>query len=222
VATRAGATISRAGRYAGATTYGYWRELATDGYEWNFRPNACSGVVPTGDGRACVFAHAPLARIGRGGVACITDVVTESSDDLAARLRAASPPLATRTWPGQPGHLRAACGPGWALVGDAGCFTDPIGAHGLTDALRDAELLARAVVGAFAGGRFVDDDRLDEALERYQTVRDRLGVPLFDVVDRIASHQWDDAEIARLLPQLSSAMVDEVEALAALEPGALL
>ncbi len=63
-----------------------------------------------------------------------------------------------------------------------------------------------------------DDGSLDDALEDYQTKRDRLSIPLFEVVDRIASQQWDDTEIARLLLQLSSAMTDEIEAIAALTP----
>jgi 2-polyprenyl-6-methoxyphenol hydroxylase-like FAD-dependent oxidoreductase len=69
-------------------------------------------------------------------------------------------------------------------VGDAGYFKDPISAHGLTDALRDAELLAGAVVSGSA------DSSPDEALEHYGASRDRLSVPLFDVIDRIASHDW--------------------------------
>jgi hypothetical protein len=39
--------------------------------------------------------------------------------------------------------LRRATGPGWALVGDAGYFKDPLTAHGITDALRDAEFLTQ-------------------------------------------------------------------------------
>jgi hypothetical protein len=41
---------------------------------------------------------------------------------------------------------------------------------------------------------------------------------LFDIVDRIAGHEWDDAEIGSLLLQLSAAMNDEIETLVALEP----
>ena len=48
---------------------------------------------------------------------------------------------------GRKGFLRQAFGPGWALVGDAGYFKDPLTAHGITDALRDAELLANAAAG---------------------------------------------------------------------------
>ena len=43
--------------------------------------------------------------------------------------------------------MRQAFGPGWALVGDAGYFKDPLTAHGISDALRDAELLANAAAG---------------------------------------------------------------------------
>ena len=50
-------------------------------------------------------------------------------------------------------------GPGWALVGDAGCHKDPFRALGVCDALRDAELLA----GALSAG-LADEDLIDDAL----------------------------------------------------------
>jgi 2-polyprenyl-6-methoxyphenol hydroxylase-like FAD-dependent oxidoreductase len=101
------------------------------------------------------------------------------------------------------------------LVGDAGYFKDPIGAHGLTDALRDAELLARAVIDGFDLSD--DGSSLTEALEHFEATRDHLSVPLFETVDRIAGNEWDDAEIPGLLRRLSSSMADEVETLAALD-----
>ena len=51
-----------------------------------------------------------------------------------------------RSLPGHPGQLRSAYGPGRALVADAGYLKDPAAAHGLSDAFRDAELLATAVL----------------------------------------------------------------------------
>ena len=143
IAERAGAPFERVGTSAAAVTYGYWSGLQTDGYEWNFRPDAASGVIATNNGQACVFASASPRRISRGGLAPLTQIVAESSADLAGRLAAAVPPRALRTFTGQPGHMRRSWGPGWALVGDAGYFKDPLTAHGLTDALRDAELLAQ-------------------------------------------------------------------------------
>jgi len=90
--------------------------------------------------------------------------------------------------------MRRSWGPGWALVGDAGYFKDPLTAHGLTDALRDAELLARGITAVIGGA----DER--DALARYQKTRDALSTALFDVTDAIAGHRWTDAEIPSLLP----------------------
>ena len=60
------------------------------------------------------------------------------------------------------------------------------------------------------------DDRT-EALADYQATRDRLSRQLFDVTDTIASQHWTADEIPGLLIQLSSAMAEEVETLAALD-----
>ncbi|MGH3459835.1 MAG: NAD(P)/FAD-dependent oxidoreductase [Kribbellaceae bacterium] len=213
VAEAVDAPYERVGKSVAAVTYGYWTGLETDGYEWNFRPDAASGVVPTNDGQACVFASASPRRIGRGGLEPLTRIVAESPGDLTARLAAAAPPAALRTFTGRPGHIRRSWGNGWALVGDAGYFKDPLGAHGLTDALRDAELLARGIVAVVrdsAGER--------DALSGYQANRDALSTALFDVTDVIAGHRWTDAEIPDLLLQLNAAMADELETLAALPP----
>ena len=98
--------------------------------------------------------------------------------------------------------MRACQGPGWALVGDAGYFKDPLTAHGITDAFRDAELLARAV----ACGS-------DRALESYEAERDALSRGLFDVTDAIASFTWDLEEVQRLHMTLSQEMNRDVQAL---------
>ena len=111
-----------------------------------------------------------------------------------------------------PGFVRRAWGPGWALVGDAAYFKDPISTHGMTDALRDAELLAAAVVHAFSS-----EVRECDALADYQRQRDVLSAPLFDVTDRIASYRWTPAEVPGLLREASAAMTDEVEFLQRLD-----
>jgi flavin-dependent dehydrogenase len=97
------------------------------------------------------------------------------------------------------------------LVGDAGYFKDPITSHGITDALRDAELLSRAII-ATIGSR-------DEAagLADYQATRDRLSQRLFDTTDAIASFAWDLDQIPVLLRQLSDDMSDEVRMLSQLD-----
>src|SRR6185312_3890676 len=133
-------------------------------------------------------------------------LLAEAAPELARSVGARPPVGALRAFPGQPGWIRASAGPGWALVGDAGYYKDPITAHGITDALRDAELLSRAVLEAPRGGRA----QLEAVLD-YQHTRDRISEPLFDVTERIASYQWDLAQLRGLLKALSQAMRPEVD-----------
>jgi 2-polyprenyl-6-methoxyphenol hydroxylase-like FAD-dependent oxidoreductase len=209
------APFTRLGRHAAAVSYGYWPDLALDGFQWNFLRHACSGLIPTNDGLTCVFASAPPSAIGRGGIDVIVDAVHAASPELADRLRTGPQPLGTRSFQGHHGFVRRSHGPGWALVGDAGCFKDPIGAHGITDALRDAELLARAVIGSSLGAG------LRTALAEYEETRDRVSAELFEVVDRIAGHEWDEQTIGGVLKQLSASMADELELLSGLDAGAV-
>src|SRR6185436_10141758 len=106
-----------------------------------------------------------------------------------------------RGFAGHPGFLRPAWGHGWALVGDAGYFKDPITAHGITDALRDAELLAHAV-----------ERGTDAALAEYQSLRDDLSLRLFDITDEIASFSWDMRRLQTLHKALSDEMARETAA----------
>src|SRR6202007_2200085 len=93
------------------------------------------------------------------------------------------------------GHLRQSHGPGWALVGDAGYFKDPLTAHGITDALRDAELLSRGIAAGSSA-----------ALEAYQRERDTLSLPFMRITDAIASLAWSLDEVKQLHAELSVAM----------------
>ena len=119
-------------------------------------------------------------------------------------------PPGVRSFPGRPGVVRRSWGAGWALVGDAGYWKDPLSAHGLTNALRDAELLARAITSSSGEGSA-------GALANYQATRDALSAPLFDIADTIATQGWSDEEIPGLLLQLSAAMAEEVDELPALD-----
>ena len=125
----------------------------------------------------------------------------------------AQAPAQLKVFAGRPGFLRRSYGNGWALVGDAGYFKDPLTSHGITDALRDAELLARGIITA-ASGQAPEK----EALAAYQATRDRLSERLFATTDAIASFSWDLDEIPSLLLQLSDAMSEEVSFLRDLEP----
>lgn len=75
--------------------------------------------------------------------------------------------------------FREATGPGFALVGDAGLHKDPTPGLGMTDALRDARNLARAIL---AGG--------DDALVRYWRQRDVDSIDLFHFAQDMADPSY--------------------------------
>ncbi|MEM7434337.1 MAG: NAD(P)/FAD-dependent oxidoreductase [Myxococcota bacterium] len=175
-----GAAKYVSGKYATATAYGYFRDLPVDGYRWYFRPGMGSGALPTNADETLVFASVSRdASSSPSAVrAAFVESVVASAPDVGAALEGAT--LSGRMWffPGMPGFLRQPWGSGWALVGDAGYMSDPITAHGITNALRDAELLSRVVLE----GR---------PLGAYQLARDHYSEAFFEVSDRMASYEWD-------------------------------
>jgi hypothetical protein len=64
---------------------------------------------------------------------------------------------------------------------------------------------------------FGDDLATAMRLDEFQERRDRMSLALFHTSDRIAANDWDDAQIARLLKELSASMADELDALATLD-----
>jgi flavin-dependent dehydrogenase len=209
VARLVDAPETRAGTGAAAFLYAYF-PFDHDGYDWYYAPGTTAGVIPTNDA-TLVFVAASPERMGQelagGADRAFHRILRATAPAVADEGALQSPIEGLRRFPGIPGFMRRPHGNGWALVGDAGYFKDPVTAHGLTDALRDAELLARAL----------DDDPRTGALAEYERVRDELSVPIFEITERIASLRWSMEEIPLLLRRLSDEMAPEVELLAGLD-----
>ena len=198
-------------RASSACVYGYFNGMPDDGLHWYFERRAAAGAIPTNHNQHCVFAAVPQSQFAstfRGDV----------EGGFASVLRCCAPALAQavaqgqtagrlRGFAGARGFLRQPYGPGWALAGDAGYFKDPLTAHGISDALRDAELLARAVIAG--------DER---GMAEYRNLRDVLSIPLLEATDAIAAFDWTLDEVRTLHGRLSAAMKAECCALARL-PG---
>lgn len=210
VAAHAHAPVERAGRHASATIYGHWSGLSVEGYQWFWEPGVSAGAVPTNGGGTCVFVAMPQARyLGESSAGLdrlYRAVLAEAAPTLPDALRAARLEAKLHAFPGAPGHLRRAHGRGWALVGDAGHYTDPLSAHGLTAALRDAELLARAVLAG-----------TERALASYQRIRDELSHGVLEVSDRIASFAWDLDQVRAEHLTLARLAASEAELLLGLD-----
>lgn len=90
---------------------------------------------------------------------------------------------------GDRNYFRQAHGPGWALVGDAGLAMDPVTGQGISDALRDAELLAEAIGTAAA-----QDVPLDTGLGQYERARNSAVKPMYDFTTDLASFAPSELE----------------------------
>jgi 2-polyprenyl-6-methoxyphenol hydroxylase-like FAD-dependent oxidoreductase len=204
VASLVDAATTRTVPHATASIYGYVPGLDEDGYHWYFDRGHSVGTIPTNDGETCIYASLSPSRFlggrGRGLHALFEGILGRVSPELLSRMAASGAQPRLRGFAGEPSILRQAVGPGWALVGDAGYFKDPLTAHGITDALRDAELLARAVLTGTTVG-----------LLEYEAIRDRLSTPVMDVTSQIASLRWTLGELKELHRELSRGMASEVD-----------
>jgi 2-polyprenyl-6-methoxyphenol hydroxylase-like FAD-dependent oxidoreductase len=93
--------------------------------------------------------------------------------------------------------VRRPYGPGWALVGDAGYHQDPNTGQGITNAFRDADLLAEAIDAALSGAQ-----PPDAALAAYEQRRNGAGMPYYDFTMKLASLQPPPQEMQQLFGAL--------------------
>jgi 2-polyprenyl-6-methoxyphenol hydroxylase-like FAD-dependent oxidoreductase len=213
VADEAAAPMIRQGMAESAVLYRYLEGLPAEGYEWAYGAGAAAGLIPTNDA-TCVFVATTPTRLRQlrrdGSEQAFSAVLAMAAPTFVDRVAVATAASSLRGWAGAPGFLRRCWGPGWALVGDAGYFKDPITTHGMTDAMRDAELLTDALLAVLSGAPE------EAALPAYERIRDSLSSQLFAVTEAVAAFDWDLDRVRLLLREVSSAMADEVDHLQAL------
>ncbi len=162
--------------------YTYYAGLDCDSVETFFYEGLFCVMFPTNDGLTTVAVEWPrerFAHIRRDP----EEAFLSALDRVGAgpRVRNAErvePFVGAATLPN---YIRAASGPGWALVGDALCHKDPAAADGISDAFRGAELLAEAINTVLSEG---SDD--EPALEHYEQAHAEVAGPLLDAAVRVA------------------------------------
>ena len=181
------------------TYYTYWGDVPVKGSELYPRPDRMIIAAPTNDGLTITIAYWPQADFHRvradieGNFMAVLDL----APGLAERVRAGKRAERFRGTADLPNLFRQPHGPGWALVGDAGYHKDPILALGITDAFRDAELLAGALDAGFSGRQ-----PQAEALAAYQRQRDEAAAPGFATTLQFASLQPPPPEMQQLFGAL--------------------
>ena len=189
VARRVGAEVIEDRGRNGSVRYAYYEGIAWRGIELFIAERALIGVFPTHDRQACVWVGSPSAdamaarRRAPSAVVAFNDQLRAAAPELADRLREGRRVSRITGMFRMPNLLRRAQGPGWALVGDAGYHRDAVTGYGLSDAYRDAELLACALHRSLTG-------QADEtsALAGYQRERDEALREVFEVTCSLSAY----------------------------------
>ena len=189
--------------------YAYYEGIERDGFWFQFSTGVNVGLVPTNGGRCLVFAGRPAnlrRRFSAEPDAEFTRLLRQGAADLAEVVAGGRRVSSFRGTNGLSGHIRQAWGPGWLLVGDAGYTKDPISAHGISDALRDAELCARAVDRALT-----EPGNAHAALDWYEATRDHLSTRVFAESEALAGFDWAPEEASRRMRVISEEVRAECE-----------
>ncbi len=164
--------------------YAYWSNVPLEDAELYFLDGAGVLAFPTNDRLACLAVGGPndgfheFRKDIEGNYLKIIDMAPK----LSGRVRGGKRETRFVGTADQPNYFRRPYGPGWGLVGDAGYHRDFVTGLGITDAFRDAELLAEAIDAGFSGRR-----PLDEAMAEYERRRNEIATPLYEVTCQLAS-----------------------------------
>jgi flavin-dependent dehydrogenase len=154
--------------------FSYWSGVPDEGLEMYIRRDRVIFAFPTSDGLFGLFVGWPSAALPavRADIEGQFMAVVDQVPGLAERVRGGRREERFYGATDLPNFLRQPYGPGWALVGDAGCHKDPFLALGICDALRDAEVLAE-VLDEGLSGRCT----LEVALAGYERRRNEATLP---------------------------------------------
>ena len=119
-----------------ATTQDAFEHDALDKLLWDFMVSYYESYRTAGDSQS--VKHAPMEIWKTQKAEAQTNGLRYQLKHTAERYAARIPGLSPRTW-----DTRKACGEGWALLGDAAGFADPVTGEGIYYALRSAELFAQ-------------------------------------------------------------------------------
>ena len=166
--------------------FSYWSGVATEGFELYVRNRRAIFSFLTNDNLFAIFIAWPINEFAsvKADIEGELMRVVDSIPGFAERVRSGRREERFYGSADLPNYLRRPFGPGWALVGDAGCHKDPLDGLGICDAFRDADFLAAALHEGLSG-----QSSLDVALTRYELRRNEAT--LTDYRENIARARFD-------------------------------
>lgn len=190
-----------AGEYnhAGGTTFGYYayfKNFAHDGPEMHVGGGAAHFAFPTNDGEVCLAVEKTAPGF--------KDFREDIEGNFAAQFRG-FPPFAERFAKAErtskifglaphKSFYRKPYGPGWALVGDAGYYRDPLLGQGINDAFRDAENLANALDAVFTGR-----ESWETALAGYEKARNDATAMMYGLTNLLCQDLDPSPQVMQMM-----------------------
>ena len=184
--------------------YAYFADADVHHNELAFGGDHAALAFPTNDDLVCVAAVVradQLRSLLAGGDAAALEVIRIASPRLGDAVAAGR--RVSRSFAFRPADnvRRVPFGAGWALVGDAGAYRDPVTGQGIADAFVSAQLLADAVTAGLGGSC-----PLDEALSSYHRRRDELTQDAYEVACELSRYEWDDTTLLSSLLRFRDAV----------------
>lgn len=182
----------------GTTTgyYSYFKNWPHTGPEFHLGGGAAKFIFPTNHGEVCVAVELPAARFKgfREDVEANYRQELENFPPFADRFRVAERTDKIFGLAPHKSFYRRPFGPGWALVGDAGYYRDPLMGQGINDAFRDAENLALALDDVFAGR-----NQWEPALGAYEAARNEATAMIYGLTNLLCQDLNPSPEIMQML-----------------------
>src|SRR6266487_1418808 len=179
--------------------YTYWSGVPVEGVELYPRDRCSLIAFPTNDNLACVivvWSHQQFHSV-RTNVAEQYMKALHLAPSLARRVQGGKQEERFVGTADLPNFFRKPYGPGWALVGDAGYHKDPILGHGISDAFRDAQLVAEAIDAGLSGRC-----PLEKALAHYERERNEESMSLYELNTQFAELEPPSPQMQRLFNAL--------------------
>ncbi len=166
--------------------FSYWSGVDLQGLEHYYLGDRAVFAHPTNDGLTAVFVGWPIEAFPRvrTGIEAHFMAALDAVPSLGDRVRNGRREERFSGVADVPNFFRKPYGPGWALVGDAGCHKDPYLALGINDAFRDAEFLVEALDDGLTGRC-----DLEASLEHYERRRNEAS----------AHEYWQNLSAARFI-----------------------